>query len=63
MRHIQEAIRLDGGNEYCEGKDDGEIREYENGRLVGEVQAYQSQACNNQYQKYKKGVIWGGRSG
>ena len=58
MRDIQEVIRLDGGNEYGEGKDDGEILEYENWRSVGEVWAYESQARKNQYEKYKKETFW-----
>ncbi len=59
MRHIQEVICLDGGNKYREGKDDGEIREYEEGRSVREVRAYQSQARKDQYQNYKKGFFEG----
>lgn len=35
--HIQEVICLDRGNEYYEGKNDGKIRKYKEGRLVEEV--------------------------
>lgn len=58
IRHIQEVICLDGGNEYRKGKDDGEICEYKEGRLVGEVRSYQSQVYKDQYQNYKKRIFW-----
>jgi hypothetical protein len=37
MRHIQEVIRLEGGNEYKEGRDDRDTRSWKGKRVKGKL--------------------------
>jgi hypothetical protein len=37
MRHIQEVIRNEGGNEYKEGREDRDTRSWKGKRLKGQL--------------------------
>ena len=56
-RHIREVIRLEGGNEYREGKDDGAIVINENGEeVISSIRPYNSEARCAEYARRQAGI-------